>query len=82
MRRRATTRACGLAWLATTLALDAKWAPAGDGPARFSKRYRDQAGIGALTTQYASGSAAALTFHTVLANGVLTLLGRRLAVDQ
>ena len=44
-----TTLACGLAWLATTLALEAKWTPAGDGPARFSKRYRDQAGIGALT---------------------------------
>ena len=47
------TLACGLAWLATTLALEAKWTPAGDGPSRFSKRYRDQAGIGALTTQHA-----------------------------
>ena len=47
MRR--TTLACGIAWLANTLALEAKWTPAGDGPARFSKRYRDQAGIGALT---------------------------------
>ena len=39
--------ACGLAWPATALALEAKWTPAGDGPARFSKRHRDQAGIGA-----------------------------------
>ena len=28
-----------------TQALEAKWTPAGDGPARFSKRYRDAAGI-------------------------------------
>jgi hypothetical protein len=27
------------------LALEAKWTPAGDGPARFSKRYRDAQGI-------------------------------------
>merc|ERR1719424_1189879 len=39
------TLALRLAWLATTLALEAKWTPAGDGPSRFSKRYRDQAGI-------------------------------------
>ena len=26
-------------------ALEAKWTPNGDGPARFSKRYRDAAGI-------------------------------------
>ena len=48
--------ACALAWLATTVALEARWTPAGDGPARFSKRYRDQQGIGAL-------SAPTLTFH-------------------
>lgn len=55
--------ACALAWLATTVALEARWTPAGDGPARFSKRYRDQAGIGAL-------SSPTLTFHTVLAHRV------------
>eukprot|EP00320_Phaeocystis_rex_P021544 CAMPEP_0119066624 /NCGR_PEP_ID=MMETSP1178-20130426/9129_1 /TAXON_ID=33656 /ORGANISM="unid sp, Strain CCMP2000" /LENGTH=147 /DNA_ID=CAMNT_0007048233 /DNA_START=40 /DNA_END=483 /DNA_ORIENTATION=+ len=36
---------CGLVWLGTALALEARWTPNGDGPARFSKRYRDQAGI-------------------------------------
>ena len=35
------------ALLATATALDAKWTPNGDGPSRFSKRYRDAAGIGA-----------------------------------
>ena len=65
--------ACALAWLATTVALEARWTPAGDGPARFSKRYRDQQGIGAL-------SAPTLTFHHPCSP--CWRCGRRLAVDQ
>ena len=65
--------ALALAWLATTVALEARWTPAGDGPARFSKRYRDQQGIGAL-------SAPTLTFHHPCSP--CWRCGRRLAVDQ
>ena len=68
--------ACGLAWLATTLALEAKWTPAGDGPSRFSKRYRDQAGIGALTTQHARPP------HSPSTPSLLTVFWRCLADDS